>query len=228
MNLYPKPESRRRPRRAAALLAGGALLLAGCADHSSENQDPKKADTSAAATRKPTISATSREASPSASPQNTRQESLRSIGVMVCDGLFTQEVKKDGFLVVGRPAVDQQGYPLDVEVNDHGLQATPLPHEKGTIQWYDMDGKPQAASDINCKPAHVYEREVTTQPHDQKMWVASDSQTSKLPKPHWDFNALQPDGFGGVSLDYANADNLMTGFNVGEITTQAQRDAARQ
>lgn len=226
MNLYPKPESRRRPRKTAALLAGSALLLAGCGDHSSESQDPQKADTSATTTRKPTISATSREAS--ASPQKPKQESLKSIGVMVCDGLFTQEVKKDGFLVVGRPAVDRQGYPLDVEVNDHGLQATPLPHEKGAIQWYDMDGKPQAASDINCKSTHVYEREITTQPHDQKMWVASDSQTSKLPKPHWDFNALQPDGFGGVGLDYANADNLMTSFNVGEITTQAQRDAARQ
>jgi hypothetical protein len=224
MKLYPKPESqivRRRGRTTAALLTG-ALALTGCAKGHEDSSNAAKAKSTASASAENSSSTTP---SPEASPnQQTSKRAPKSIGAMVCDGLFTQAVRQDGYLVVGRPAVDKQGYPLDIEVNDHGLQATSQPHAQGKIQWYDMQGKPQPASNISCKPTKIYEREITVQPRDETMWVASDSPSSKPPR-HWDFAALQPDGFGGVGLDYANADNLMTSFNVGEITTQAQRAA---
>lgn len=150
----------------------------------------------------------------------------RMVGQVVCDGLFTQEVRDGQYLVIGRPVVDPTShYPLGVETSPGGVQVMQETHT-GPITWYDLEGKKQPIQDIHCERNEVYPRHITPNNDRDSLWVASDSPNSKEPE-HWDLNALNPDGFGGIGLDYANMDNLMSASDIGEVVAQAQRDASR-
>jgi len=145
------------------------------------------------------------------------------IGSLVCDGLFTQEMKPGEYRVVGRPVVNTYRQPDSVVVGDAGVQTSQADAYGGKIAWYNMQGKPVQSNEVSCEATGLYGRQVTD--HGRSLTVVSTQPAAPAPE-RWDFSALQPDGFGGAHLDYTGADHLMSGAEVAEVVSDIQAKAA--
>lgn len=201
--------------RGVAVLGLSGLALTACA---SETGDPARSGEPlpSASSGVPQSELTIVSSTPPVKPIPTTRTTR--VTARVCDGFFTQKTADGMVDVIGRPAVDGQNHPLDVEVNQTGVEAAPLESQAGETQWYDIYGKAVSGiGDITCRTQTLRARELT-QPNGSHIWVATSNSHQPTPRT-WDAVALDPAGFGGVGLDYGP----MSSFDLGDVLGQAQR-----
>lgn len=201
--------------RGVAVLGISGLALTACASETGDTASPVEPSTSASRSV-PQSELTIVASTPPVTPVPTTRTAR--VIARVCDGFFTQKTADGMVEVIGRPAVDDQGHPLDVEVNQTGVEVLPLESRAGETQWYDMYGKTVSGiGDITCRAQTLRARELT-QPNGSHIWVATSNSHQPTPRT-WDAVALDPAGFGGVALDYGS----MSSFDLGDVLGQAQR-----
>lgn len=179
--------SKNRTPEAAILTVG--LLAASCSA-STETAAPPTASSVAPSTEASKISPT-----PS-------QMTAAKVAGRVCEGFFAQSNPDGTIWLVGRPAVTPVNFPEYVDANPTGVEITAYsPEPTGSVQWYSLDGQLLNNSDVNCHDATLQARKVTRP--EGVTYQASTNPGGDVTQP-WDSRALNPEGLGGVFLDYGS------------------------
>lgn len=209
----------RKFARSGATLAIATLALTGCAssvhEASSTNETPSSMSSGSAPAPTGGDIATIIK-TPSMPPLSTLAGT--KVVAEVCDGFFTQRLANGMVEVIGRPAVDANDNPENVEVNRMGVEISSLQKQSGEVTWYDIHGKSvRGAGELSCHTQTLDGRRLT-QPNGSSIWVATTNNTQPTPRT-WDAAALDPAGFAGVGLDYGP----MSLHDLGDVLDQALR-----
>lgn len=120
----------------------------------------------------------------------------------VCEGFFTLKRPDNSVWVVGRPVVDSNGIPQDVEAHTTDVRVAPRPVGEGVTTWYTLQGEPVPKSDVPCQDnVELYPKQIHAPNGDVRAATTNPQGTDPS---FLDWQALDPDGAAVAGLDYGD------------------------